>query len=295
MQHSKELVKMSDRNTGEIPLLFIYELDPLNDCVEDTVDTAKKSSIPASTSDDPIKDTIVKQSFLALCQRRVELSHNPMLHPFSQRVFGTPFVLRISDLEGCTGRELYDIVAKRVERFVPEPVLRILKKNKNVTKESDRPESYANRQKLRGDRKQGFNQTNSDSAETAFGPIPRYGFRLRVTSRNGHRCELCSWYDSCSGCLITDDDYPTIAMDGDTVAIDWHISVDIASSCFDELSSSIEPRANMLANVKKHATCQARRGKGGRGNITLEDCLHAFSEEEDMDDVSFSFLKTRTP
>jgi len=222
-----------------------------------------------------------------MCQRKVELTSNPMFHPWYQRLFGTPFILRIPDLDGFTGRELYDLVAKRVKRYVPLGVLHFLAKQEELEQSiPTETDSSGNRRILRRGRRQKFNQTSPDAEESAFGSIPRYGFRLRVTSRDGKRCELCPWYEACVGCLITDDDYPTIAMCGDTVAIDWHLGIDVATDCFDALSSGAEPRANMLTNVKKHKTCHAGKIKSGKGHITLDDCLHAFSKEEDMDDVS---------
>ena len=283
--------KLSDKNTGEIPLLFIYEVDPMilkdeigEPPVENETEDSFKTAQPSLTKE---TNSDIRYSFLAVCQRKIEITNTPLFHPWYQRVFGTPFILRVADLEGYTGRDLYDLVAKRVERYVPEGVLKFLSRGQEELEDSINGSEYKSSGKLRAGRRQRFNQTKSDSEESAFGKIPRYGFRLRVTSRDGKRCELCPWFDCCTGCLITDDDYPTIAMCGDTIAIDWHLAVDVTTDSFDAFSSGAEPRANMLTNVKKHSTSHSGRNKYGRGSITLDDCLDAFTKEEEIPDVSF--------
>ncbi len=290
--------KVSDKTTGEIPLLFVFEVDPMiveegseSEASQDINATAAESTDLTPSTENviptPVKNTEIRYSFLAVCQRKVELMNTPMFHPWYQRVFGTPFILRVADLEGYTGRDLYDLVAKRVENYVPEAVLKFLHQGRD---ELDDPTNgvdyYENSGKLRTGRRQRFNRTKSDAEDSAFGKVPRYGFRLRVTSRDGRTCELCPWYDCCTGCLITDDDYPTIAMCGDTIAIDWHVAIEVATDSFDALSSGVEPRANMLTNVKKHKTSRGSRNKSGSGFITLDDCLDAFTKEEKMPDVS---------
>ena len=284
--------KLSDATTGEVPLLFVFEVDPMitedeNDEIISSNDSGSISSSPTKVISEKDPNVGIRYSYLAVCQRKVELSNVPMFHPWYQRVFGTPFILRVADLEGYTGRDLYDLVAKRVERYVPESVLTFISRENTGHKGlmSETTNNIGNG-KLRSGRRQRFNQTKSDAEDTAFENMPRYGFRLRVTSRDGKCCELCPWYDCCTGCLITDDDYPTIAMCGDTIAIDWHLAVEVATDSFDMLSSAAEPRANMLTNVKKHKSSHSGKNKYGRASISLDDCLDAFTKEERMPDVS---------
>eukprot|EP01083_Nonionella_stella_P125674 380125_1 len=114
--------KIYNRDTGEIPMLFVYELDPKlpKSKIQSNVykETDEKNPTPkeenkgdGGNSTSTPTTLAVKYSFLAMCQRRVELSHAPFLHYWYHRVFGTPFILRIADLERYTGRDLYDLVA----------------------------------------------------------------------------------------------------------------------------------------------------------------------------------------
>ena len=77
----------------------------------------------------------MKFSFLALAQRKTETVNGEMLHPFAHHVFGTPLLLRVVDLEGYTGRDLYDLVAKRMRNFVPKAALRFLADHKDDPRE----------------------------------------------------------------------------------------------------------------------------------------------------------------
>lgn len=262
--------KISNKETGEVPLLFVYEVDAnLGEGPDggENSDTVPADMIPRSPK--------TEYSFIAICQRKVELSNKPFLRMWYHKIFGTPFILRVPDLEGFTGRDLYDYVAEKVERYVPEKALRFLKGGSGIDKSYNDPKHLPG--KLRTGRRQ-RNKTKDQAECSFFGPIPRYGFRLRVTTRDGKKCELCPWYECCIGCLITDDDYPSIAMNGDTVAIDWHVGVELATDSFDTLNNN--PRANMLSNVKKHKTCHSGKNRYGRDIISLDDCLEAFTKEE---------------
>lgn len=225
-----------------------------------------------------------KYSYLAFCQRKADISHRVFLRLWYHKVFGTPFILRIPDLEGFTGRDIYDFVANKLEQYVPEEALEFLR---NGTRNICNQLSSQEREKLRSGRRQ-RNQTRDDFENSFFGEIPRYGFRLRVTTREGKKCELCPWYECCIGCFISDDDYPTIAMNGDTIAIDWHIAVDLATNLFDNAN----PRANMLTNVTRHRTCHSGKNSYGRDIISLDDCLEAFAKEELIPEVGIIQLYT---
>jgi hypothetical protein len=240
-----------------------------------------------------------KFSFLALAQRRTEKVADELLHPFSHRVFGTPLLLRVVDLEGYSGRDLYDLVAKRIRNFVPKSALRFLTDtNKDAPRdegEQDEGEQESSLIPRVGSRKR-RHRTTSDMEEVAAGSVPRYGFRLRISSRDGRRCALCPWYECCIGCLVPDDDYPTIVMCGDSLVLDWHFAVDIATCGFgfrannQDSSTSQSPvrSKQMMVPVKNHSSCgDGGKKKGYAGAITLEDCLDAFSEEERIPEVCY--------
>ena len=240
--------------------------------MSDKIDTNNMSEkIPSPTR------TEVKYSYLAICQRKSELKSRPFMYPFSQKVFGTPLLLRVSDLEGYSGRDLYDLVAKHVRKFVPPQVLPFL-----IGGQSERREAMGLRYRKRRYEQKERHKTTADAEEVAFGDIPRYAFRLRITSRDGSKCDLFPWYECSLGCLVPDDDYPTIVMCGYTIAIDWHIVVDLAMGKFGLDVCKFPP-----VNIKKHRTCHSGKNKyGSRGAITLEDCLDEFSKEEKIPEVS---------
>lgn len=49
--------------------------------------------------------------------------------------------------------------------------------------------------------------------------------RLRLVESNGYSCSRCKWMEGCVGCFIPPDDQLCPVKPGDTVAVDWHISV----------------------------------------------------------------------
>lgn len=247
---------------------------------------AKLERKDSSSSDD------VKYSFLAIAQRMTEVVNRNQLHPFSHRVFGTPLLLRVRDLEGYSGRDLYDLIGKRIRNFVPKSALRFLvDDNEALTEEPSEMEgTYAKAKRASRQRRQ---RTTSEMEVVTAGPVPRYGFRLRITTRDARRCALCPWYECCIGCLIPDDDYPTIAVCGDSIVLDWHFAVDIATSGFGlrkqtegiALSPALRARTTGVT-VKNHSTCDSAKKKGFAGAITLEDCLDSFAKEERIPEVS---------
>jgi len=327
------LSKLQNRDTGEIPPIFVFELDPLplanndlenndtiikehnedaysdsktdedskilgkeltNDGVQkgDTIDTKTTLEKPIDTnqkcpnvSSSSKGRTGMKYSYLALMQRKLDLINNPLLHSNCQKVFGTPMLLRVVELEGYTGRDIYDLVAKRIMRFVPAQAFRFLLNG--VEKEPLREEMYLTQKTpstKRGGR-QVRNKTTSDMEVASCGQLPRYGFRLRIVSRDGKKCSLCSWYECCIGCLIPDDDSPTIALCGDSIALDWHISVDLATDGFGfpatEMDTAGSVQSRMMDNIKRHRTCHVGKNRYGyRGCISLEECMESFAKEE---------------
>jgi hypothetical protein len=262
----------------------------------------------ADTTDDSSADVdnttpTARHSFLAVAQRRSEAVTQDYLHPLAHRVFGIPLLLRVVDLEKCTGKQVYDLVAKRLRNVVPKSALRFLADTSGASRDSDLngAESTHSEQSNKTSRHSELRRTTTDMEEVSAGPMPRYGFRLRLTTRDGRRCLICPWYQCCIGCLIPDDDTPTTVMDGDSIVVDWHFAVDVATNSFGLRTTPKDPivnhpspsRARIPAiSVKTHRSCGSGATKGGHsGAITLEDCLDAFAEEERIPEAYCSGCK----
>lgn len=236
----------------------------------------------------------VKYSYLALSQRKLDFVDGPFLHPFQPCVFGSPLLLRVRDLEGFTGEDLYAHIATRMRRYVPDAPVKDDPTPPSSSKEDGATTAAASRQARRG--RQHRQKTTADMESVSAGEIPPFGFRLRLVSRDGTRCALCNWFSCCVGCLVPCDDYPVIAMCGDSIAIDWHLSVDISGGGFGwDISKSestginvhTNPHARALIRVKKHSSFNGGGKKYGySGSIALEECLDSFAKEEKIPDVS---------
>ncbi|CAB9510928.1 Putative ubiquitin carboxyl-terminal hydrolase 11 [Seminavis robusta] len=327
--NSWSLPDLQNKDTGELPVLHVYELDPLPEDNTDAMNESLRTGdlgkdddgikvIKASNNDEDEsgeddtsreeeEDAVpepeaAKFSFLAMAQRKSEVMSRDFLHPLAHRVFGTPMLLRVQDLEGFTGRDLYDLVAVRVRTFVPKGALRFLEKDDDemeVELVSSRQQSDG----TQGSGRQRLKKTTTDMEEVSAGPVPRYGFRLRITSRDGRRCTLCPWFECCIGCLVPDDDYPTIVMCGDSITVDWHFAVDVATSGFGQRinsqidplvgSSNFAPRRNIPGvTIKNHSSMGAGPKKTGiQGAISLEDCLDSFAQEERIPEAYCSKCK----
>jgi hypothetical protein len=243
----------------------------------------------------------LKYSFLAISQRRTEQVSKDVLHPLVHRVFGTPLLLRVVGLESLSGRELYDLVAKRLRNFVPQTTSSFLEDtseslDRQIPLTKGGEPQFAEEGTLQEAVRQKLKKTTTDMEEVSAGPVPRYGFRLRITSRDGRRCALLPWYECSIGCLVPDDADPTVVMCGDSLVIDWHFAVDVATSGFgtrsnqsdqgSQQASSFRSRAPGVS-VKNHSSCgYGAKQKGYAGAITLEDCLDAFAKEERIPEVS---------
>jgi len=300
--HSWALSKLSIQDSGEIPPLHVYEIDPViksSNTNGNNTNGTTNSSNDSSTGDNveqskPVSS--VKSSYLAISQRKLDFVPGPFLHPFQLAVFGSPLLLRVRDLEGYTGNDLYALISKRIRRFVPNAPM-VHEGGSTSSQNSDFGQDNAlsstndkgvatTRQLRRG--RQHRQKTTADMETVSAGEIPPYGFRLRLVSRDGSRCALCPWFACCVGCVIPCDDFPTIAMCGDSIAIDWHLSVDLQCGGFGwkinfsesaGIQASVHQRA--LVKVKKHSSFN-NGGKmyGYNGSITLEECLDSFAKEE---------------
>jgi hypothetical protein len=296
----------------------VYELEPVppNGAGSESSEKANAATkadenrveSDADTTDDSSADVdnkapTVRHSFLAVAQRRSEAVAQDYLHPLAHRVFGIPLLLRVVDLEKRTGQQVYDLVAKRLRNVVPKSALRFLADTSSASRNSDTNEagSTHSEQSNKTSRHSELRRTTTDMEEVSAGPMPRYGFRLRLTTRDGRRCLICPWYQCCIGCLIPDDDTPTTVMDGDSIVVDWHFAVDVATSSFGLRTTPNDPivkhpspsRARIPAiSVKTHRSCGSGATKGGHaGAITLEDCLDAFAEEERIPEAYCSGCK----
>ncbi len=273
---------------SDAPEVHSNQTDSSNEDREKVEDAKNKDADDFDNADSSSHHS-VRYSFIAMCQRKPDLMNRPFLHMWNQRVFGTPLLLRVADLEGYCGRDLYDLVASRMRAYVPAAVLPFLTESQSDCQRFEQ-EIDLGEVGIRRRRQECF-KTGADSEQTAFGEIPRYGFRLRITSRDGKKCGMCPWYECCIGTLIPDDDYPTIVACGDTVSIDWHIAVDLTTDSFGSLlpnDSKGHQGEKIMPNVKRHHTCHSGRNRLGRGVITLEECLQAFSKEERIPEVSYS-------
>ena len=246
-------------------------------------DATDESSTEGKSKDGPV--------YLAVAQRRSELASRDHLHPLAHRVFGTPLLVRIDNFDSFTGSDLYDMIAKRLWNVVPKSALRFLAPSSKAASEESKPDSSVHE----------LTRTSTDMEEVSAGSVPRYGFRLRLTTRDGRRCLSCPWYECCVGCLIPDSDARTDVMDGDSIVVDWHFAVDVATSGFGRrtdptdpiVSQQAPPRARSVGvPIKTHSSCGAGAKKGAQaGAISLEDCLDAFAREERIPEAYCSKCK----
>lgn len=267
-------------------MLHVYEIHPIPE---------RKSRLSELQVIPP-----VKYSYLALCQRKLEFVSGPFLHPFQPCVFGSPVLLHVRDLEGYTGEDLYVHISNRMRRYIPSALSKdnltpLLSSGEvNDTEGGMAKSSVASWHARKG--RQHRQNTTADMEDFSAGKTPQFGFRLRLVSRDGIRCALCNWFSCCVGCLIPCDDFPVIASCGDSIAIDWHMSVDLSGGGFgwdineaenNGINIQTSPHARALITVKTHSSFNGDRKKYGYGgSITLEECLDSFAKEEEIPDVS---------
>jgi ubiquitin C-terminal hydrolase len=295
------LPDLQNKDTGELPLLHVYGLDDLSR------DTNYLKEGNGDEKDDEVhveesENTMPNYSFLALAQRRSELISKDFIHPFSHRVFGTPLLLRVRDLDSLTGGQVYDIVANHLHHLVPQGALKFLLNTDHSTSDKETgPNGIDTTNKTKDEVRQNLEKTTSDTEEVSAGYLPRYGFRLRLASREGRRCSLCPWYECCIGCLVPDNENPTVVANGDSLAIDWHFVVDVATAGFGTRVNQADPfsfgkgislRGRVPGvEIKTHYSCGVGMKKGQADAITLEDCLDAFAEEERIPEAYCSKCK----
>jgi hypothetical protein len=273
--------------------------DSTTDAPEEKADDDAEKTADDNAADDEKDSMSQRCSFLAIAQRRSEVFSKDVLHPLTHFVFGTPLLMRVLDLDGLTNGQVYDMVAARLKNFVPSSVIKFLEAQSDSDEDDSKDPSQADG-KTKAEIRQYLEKTMTDMEEVAAGSVPRYGFRLRLASRDGRRCSLCPWYDCCIGCLVPDDSAPTVVMCGDSMTIDWHFAVDVATNGFGSRSAQVDQSSALQIPfraripgmpVKNHSSCgTGAKNKGFPGAISLEDCLDAFAKEEKIPEVSI--LKT---
>ena len=274
--------------------MHVYEIEPM---VVESTDNLGGVQTNGEVSKDKLPPAQVKYSYLAILQRKLELVTGSFLHPFQPVVFGSPLLVRIRDLEGFTGKDLYFLISQRMQQFVNRPVNlsgHAANQNSNmstvptiVTRQTRPSRQYRQR-------------TTCDIDSLCAGETPTYGFRLRLVSRDGGRCSLCPWFSSCVGCVIPCDDFPAITMCGDSIAVDWHLSIDLTSGGFgwkvgandnSGINVQASPHTRAQSKIKKHNSFDlGGKRYGYSGSITLEECLDSFAKEEKIPEVRLCFV-----
>eukprot|EP00611_Tribonema_gayanum_P003002 TRINITY_DN12329_c0_g1_i2.p1 TRINITY_DN12329_c0_g1~~TRINITY_DN12329_c0_g1_i2.p1 ORF type:complete len:510 (-),score=172.92 TRINITY_DN12329_c0_g1_i2:141-1670(-) len=114
-----------------------------------------------------------------------------------------------------------------------------------------------------------FNRvTLTCSERLAAGPVNQWGFRLRLVTYDGRACSRCPWLSGCLGCFIPPNDSPAGIRDGDTVAVDWHMTV--MRERYDA--------AQAMACVNHPSVAAALRSESQP--MSLQRCLETFTAEE---------------
>ena len=246
--------------SGELPPLHVCELTP--EPVPATGMDQKETKLDTEDEKEPPRSAMI-----TVAQRRSELISPDLLHPLSHRVFGIPMLLRIPGLDKYTGSDLYDLVAQRLRTLVPKSAVRFLMN-------SERPAPC----EASSDTDDNWLITSTDQEDVSGGTVPRYGFRLRNTSRDGRKCLKCPWFECCIGCYIPDNDKPAMVQTDDSIVVDWHMDVDVATNGF---GVRLAKRGGVpIVAIQPHSSCGKKRGLQHGAAVTLEECLDAFAKEE---------------
>lgn len=190
------------------------------------------------------------------------------MNSYSLDVFGLPFVEVIDSSRVFSGSQLYDLISKRVSRFLNS--------------------KYSVKDLLQYYQIEETSPTISlvkdlipSSDEDIFaGAIPRNGFSLRIVQGGGSSsgclgCARCDWFSRCRGCLIPDScDVFLKLRDGETLAVDWHLMV------FEELLD-----VNAASNVRMHSSMSDSKLSLAANSTTLQRCFDKFTEEEPIEDI----------
>jgi hypothetical protein len=184
--------------------------------VESDVDTTDDSSAD-------VDNTIptARYSFLAVAQRRSEAVTQDFLHPLAHRVFGVPLLLRVVDLEKRTGRQVYDLVAKRLRNVVPKSSLRFLADSSGASRDSDTngADSTHSEQSNKTSRHSELRRTTTDMEVSAGPCLVMFSITLNDTD------DALSHLPGTNVVLVaySDDDTPT-TVGRRSIVVDWHFA-----------------------------------------------------------------------
>ncbi len=115
--------------------------------------------------------------------------------------------------------------------------------------------------------------TMATSTAIASGPVTQWGFRLTWVSSNGTACGKCNWIKGCIGCLIPPNNEVVKLRHGDTIAVDWHLSV--MKERYDGVEAA---RRAVHSSVRNSQRLDSY-------SLSLERCMDAFTAEEIIPEV----------
>jgi ubiquitin carboxyl-terminal hydrolase 6/32 len=198
---------------------------------------------------------------IAFVQRKIRLSDGGGLDHFQLCVFGLPMVELLKN--EITGTELYNIVNQRVKAYLKGTVTQ-LKGMAIAQMESDSDHSFFEQGKLRP----------IDDEKAVGDALPPYGFVLRTVIGNNHdtcHCSRCPWLSRCSGCFIPQNDEVIELLEGETIAVDWHMVV------FEEMVDT-----NEIMKIQQHESAWNKKFAFSR-RLPLARCLEKFTENERLE------------
>ena len=259
--------KVADSNGGSQASEDVGAADIKEVKVEDEADgpTSLQGDSLQVVSEEKNDELTHSEARIAFVQRKIRLTEGGGVENFQICVFGLPIMEALPTQ--ITGTELYSIVAKRVEGYLKGKV-EALQAMTIGQVETDARESKNSESFTTG----GIRSMRDDDA--VGGTIPPMGFVLRyVTGGNQSACSCskCPWLSRCRGCFIPQNDETISLIDGETLAIDWHMIV------FEEMIDT-------GAIMKVHVHPSAGTGKTSyERRIPLSRCLEKFTESERLE------------
>jgi ubiquitin C-terminal hydrolase/Ca2+-binding EF-hand superfamily protein len=259
---------------------------------EETTSVSSRSGDAAAACEanpPPVLPSTQRGLFFVL-NRSLEQNAAYFFNRFKLQVVDTPLVCSFDPLQPCTGMELYSKLSSRFHRFIKDPVSsdvvsvvstsppRALRSahsllSLDAAEERDDPEPTADVVDLGG------TKTRLTSTTVAAGPVGPWGFRLRFVTNNGTACSRCHWLEGCIGCLIPCNDEPVDLRHGDTIAVDWHLSI-------------MRERYDAVEAVKRviHPSLEDALRRESEP-LSLERCMDTFTAEETIPDSYCSRCK----
>ena len=219
---------------------------------------------------------------VAFVQRKIKLGEGGGLDLFQLCIFGLPIVEVLP--EHFTGKQLYEIISMRVAPFLKGRVthLQRLGRSEGSVKASASANANANNSSpgsgkvdaSKFDFLSGTVRTVQEE-QVIGGDIPPLGFVLRHIiggSTSACSCSRCPWLARCQGCFVPQSDDPLELLDGETLAIDWHMSV------FEELVDTAA-----IMKVTTHDSAVVGGSAALERHLPLARCLEKFTETERLE------------